>query len=224
MKSRTAFILRRALLAVAIVPVAWLIAFASGIGALVAREELHVGNAQGSTVTCRYIHAAGTYEMLDFTENPDAVVCALFVSVRSPPVSGDHWAAPLPPDKAVQIECRFIRYPADGDNGLGTRFVADAPLRLKVNFAARQLTVIGEDDRSALGEPVFDPTLSADTRANAWGALVYFPHGAVPILAGDPPGRLTLVIFSDNGHAALMLLPPRGALLWTRDGGCRISA
>jgi hypothetical protein len=76
MKSRTAFILRRALLAVAIVPVAWLMpgsclahawlmpgSFASGIGALIAREELHPGNAQGSTVTCRYIHAAGIYEM-----------------------------------------------------------------------------------------------------------------------------------------------------------------
>lgn len=50
MKLRTAFILRRALLALAIIPGAWLIAFASGVGALVAREQLHVGNAQGSTV------------------------------------------------------------------------------------------------------------------------------------------------------------------------------
>jgi hypothetical protein len=214
MISRTAFILRCALLAVAIVPIAWLTAFASGIGALVAREELHVGNAQGYTVTCRYIHAAGFYEMFDFTENTDAVVCAPFVSVLSPPVSGDHWAAPLPPDKAVEIECRFIRYPADGDNGLGTRFVAEAPLRLKVNLAARQVTVIGDDDRSALGEPDFDLPLSADTGA---AGLVNFSHGAVPILAGDPPGRLTLVIFSRNGRATLMLFS-------TRDGGCRTSA
>lgn len=221
MKLRTAFILRRALLALAIIPVAWLIAFASGVGALVAREQLHVGNAQGSTVICRYIHAAGTYEVFDFTENPDAVVCARFVSVRSPPVSGDHWAAPLPSDKSVQIECRFIRYPTDGDNGLGTRFTADAPLRLKLNFAARQLTLIRDDDRSALGEPVFASTLSANPGANAW---VQFSHGTVPILAGNPPGHLTLVITSGSGRAGLMLLPPRGPLLWSRDGGCRISA
>src|SRR5262249_36819337 len=156
---------------------AWLIAFASGIGALVAHERHHVGNAQGSTVICRYIHATGTYELFAFTEQPDALVCAHFVSVRSPPVSDDHWAAPLPSDKSVQIECRFIRYPADGDSGLGTRFTAEAPLRLEVNFAARQLTVIGDDDRSALGQPVFDSTPSVNAGA---GALVQFSHGAVP--------------------------------------------
>jgi hypothetical protein len=127
----------------------------------------------------------------------------------------------LPSDKSVQIECRFIRYPADGDNGLGTRFTADAPLRLKVNLAASQLTLTRDDDRSALGEPVFDSTLSANTGANAW---VEFSHGMVPILAGNPPGHLTLVITSGDGHAGLMLFPPRGPLLWSRDGGCRISA
>jgi hypothetical protein len=220
-KSRTDFMLRRALPALAVILAAWLIALASGLGTLVGRVELHVGNAQGSTVTCRYVHAAGTYEMFDFTENPDAVDCARFVSVRSPPASSDRWAAPLPSDKSVEIECRFIRYPADGDNGLGTRFTADAPLRLKVNFMARQLTVTKHDDQSALGEPVFDPALTATTGANAW---VEFSHGAVPILAGNPPGRLTLVITSGNGHAGLMLLPPGGQILWSRDGGCRISA
>jgi hypothetical protein len=199
MTSRTAFIMWCALLALAIILVAWLAAFVSGVGALVAREQLHVGNAQGSTVTCRYIYAAGAYEIFDFTENPDDVVCARLVSVRSPPVSGDHWAAPLSSDRSVEIECRFIRYPADGDGGLGTRFTADAPLRLKVNLAAGQLTPVSDDDRSALGEPVFNPALSGNNEAVAW---VEFSRGTVPILAGNPPGHLTFVITSGNATQA----------------------
>jgi hypothetical protein len=221
MKSNPAFILRALMALAIIIPLTWLTAYASGVGALVAREELHVGNAQGSTVTCRYVHAAGTYEMIDFTEKPEDVVCARLISVRSPPVSGGHWAASLPSDRPVQIECRFIRYPADGDDGLGTRFTADAPLRLKVDFAARQLTPVEDGERSALGEPVFDPNLSKNPRATAW---VEFSHGTVPILAGNPPGHLTLVITPDNGHASLMLFPSGGPILSSRNGGCRISA
>lgn len=218
MKSGTAFVLGRTLLALAIIAAAWLIAFASGVGWLVSRGQLHVGNAQGSTVTCRYVHATGTYEMFDFTENPDAVVCARVLQVRSPPVSGGHWAAPLPPDRSVQIECRFTRYPADGDDGLGTRFTGDAPLRLKVNLAARQLTVIDDDDRSVLGEPVFDSAIAGNNGAVAW---VEFSHGALPVIAG--PGHLTLTVTSGNGHAVLMLFPPGGPILTARDGGCRVS-
>ena len=221
MKSRAALVVVCGAAPLAAIAAAWLIAFASGTGMLVTRELLQLGDARGSTVTCRYIYAAGYYEQLNFTEKPDAAACARFVSVRSPALSADHWAAPLPSDRTVQIECRFIRYPADGDNGLGTRFTAQTPLRLNINVAARQLTLIGNEDQTALGKPIFDPTLMANNGANVW---VEFLHGAVPILAGNPSGHLTLVITSGNGHAVLMLSPPHGSVLWSRDGGCRVSA
>ena len=113
--------IRRIVLALSIIPAAWLILFATGAATLLIREQLQVGNAQGVTVTCRYVHATGTYEVIDFTTDPDAVTCARFVSLRSPPpVTEGRWAAPLPTDRMVQLECRFIRYPADGDGGLGT--------------------------------------------------------------------------------------------------------
>ena len=121
------------------------------------REQVHVGNAEGETVTCHYIHATGTYEVIDFTTDPDAVPCARFLSLRSPPpVTEGRWAAPLPTDRMVQLECRFIRYPVEGDGGLGTRFTAEAPLRLAVNFSAGQLDPVTADDRSALGDPKQD--------------------------------------------------------------------
>jgi hypothetical protein len=209
----------RVILALSIIPAAWLIFFATGAGALVFRGQVHVGNAQGVTVTCRYVHATGIYETFDFTTDPDAVTCAQFVSVRSPqPVTESRWAAPLPTDRLVQVECRFIRYPAEGDGGLGTRFTAEAPLRLAVNFSAGQLDLLSADDRSALGDPERrDPPFPG-------GAMVRFEHGAVPVFAGDKPGRLTLSIFSRDGQAGMFLLPPSGPLLWSRVGGCRPSA
>jgi hypothetical protein len=219
MKQRTATIMRRAILALSIIPAAWLILFATGAATLVRREQLHVGNAQGVTVTCRYIHAAGTYEIVDFTTDPDAVACAGYVSVRSPPpVTENRWAVPLPTDRMVQLECRFIRYPAEGDGGLGIRFTAEAPLRLAVNFKAGQLDLVTADDRSALGDP--KPTMPS----NSGGAMVRFEHGAAPIFTGEKPGRLTLSILSYDGRAAMFLLPPDGPLLWSREGGCRPSA
>src|SRR5262245_53962194 len=107
-------------LALSIIPAAWLILFATGTAALYFRKQEHVGSAQGATVTCQYVHATGTYDVIDFTTDPEAVTCARFVSLRSPPpVTEGRWAAPLPTDRVVQLECRFIRYPAEGDSGLG---------------------------------------------------------------------------------------------------------
>jgi hypothetical protein len=210
--------LRHVILALSIISAAWLILFATGAATLVFREQLHVGNAQGVTVTCHYIHATGTYEVIDFTTDPEAVACARYVSVRSPPpATGSRWAAPLPTDRMVQLECRFIRYPAEGDGGLGIRFTTEAPLRLAVNFSAGQLDLATADDRSALGDP------EQDTSPSPGSALVVFEHGAAPIFTGEKPGRLTLLIFSDNGRASMFLLPPGGPLL-SRVGGCRPSA
>jgi hypothetical protein len=207
------------ILALSIIAAAWLTLFATGAATLVGRAPSQVGNAQGGTVTCYYIHATGTYQVIDFTTNPDAVSCAWFVSLRSPPPATENrWAAPLPTDRMVQLECRFIRYPAEGDGGLGTRFTAEAPLRLAVNFGAGQLDLVTADDRSTLGDPEQDRPSSADI------AKVAFKHGAAPIFAGEKPARLTLVIFSRNGRAGMFLLPPSGTLLWSREGGCRPSA
>jgi hypothetical protein len=218
MNPRTGTITRRVLLALSIIPAAWLILFATGAGALVRREQVHVGNAQGQRVTCHYLHATGTYEVTDFTTDPDAVACARFVSLRSPPPDTEgRWAAALPTDRMVQLECRFIRYPAEGDGGLGTRFTAEAPLRLAVNFSAGQLDLVAADDRSALGDP------ERRDSPNAGSAMVMFEHGAAPVFTGEKPARLTLVIFSRDGHAGMFLLPPSGYLLWSREGGCRPS-
>src|SRR5262249_14498210 len=158
------------------------------------------------------------YELTDFTTDPDAVTCAQFVSLRSPPpVTESRWAAPLPTDRVVQLECRFIRYPTEGDGGLGTRFTAEAPLRLAVNFSTGQLDLVSADDQGVLGDPELDPSPSP-------GAIfVAFRHGAAPIFTGEKPGRLTLVISSDDGRAGMFLLPPSEHLLWSRVGGCRPS-
>jgi hypothetical protein len=210
---------RRVLLALSIIPAAWLVLFATGAGALVRREQVHVGNAQGQRVTCHYFHATGTYEVTDFTTDANAVTCAWFVSLRSPPpVTESRWAAPLPTDRMVQLECRFIRYPAEGDGGLGIRFTAEAPLRLTVNFSAGQLDLVSADDRSALGDP------KQDIPSNPGSLFVKFEHGASPIFTGDKPGRLTLSILSRDGRAGMFLLPPSDTLLWSREGGCRPSA
>src|SRR5262245_45869310 len=212
-------VVRRIVLALSIIPVAWLIFFATGAGALYFRERVHVGNAQGERVTCHYIHATGTYEVTDFTTDPDAVACARFVSLRSPPpVTEGRWGAPLPTDRVVQLECRFIRYPAEGDGGLGERFTAEAPLRVAVNFSAGQLDLVSADDRSALGDP------EQDTSPSPGAILIAFRHGAAPIFTGEKPGRLPLSIISRDGHAGMFLLPPGGTLLWSREGGCRPSA
>ena len=148
MKQRTATIRRVILVALSIIS-AVLILFATGAATLQVREQLHVGNAEAVTVTCRYIHATGTYEVIDFTTDPDAVTCARFVSLRSPPpVTEGRWAAPLPTDRMVQLECRF-RYAVEGDGGLGTRFTAEAPLRLAVNFSAGQLDLVTATSKRA---------------------------------------------------------------------------
>jgi hypothetical protein len=215
--------MRRVFLALSIIPAAWLILFASGVGALVSREPVLVGNAQAGRVTCHYIHATGTYEVTDFTSNPDAVSCAWFVSLRSPPpVTENRWGAPLPTDRVVQLECRFVRYPAEGDGGLGVRFTAEAPLRLAVNFSTGQLDLVTAGDRSVLGDPE-----RQSVPPNPGSIRVRFEHGAAPIFTGEKPGRLTLMIFSDYGHAGLFLLSPpvpESYLLWSREGGCRPSA
>jgi hypothetical protein len=219
MEQRTATIMRRVFLALSIIPATWLILFATGVAALVNREQVHVGNALGERTTCRYMHATGTYEVTDFTTDANAVVCAWFVSLRSPPpVTESRWAAPLPTDRMVQLECRFIRYPAEGDGGLGIRFTAQAPLRLAVNFSAGQLDLVTADDRSALGDP------KQDRPSHLSSVMVGFEHGAAPIFTGEKPGRLTLLIFSHDGRASMFLLPPSGTLLWSREGGCRPSA
>jgi hypothetical protein len=215
-KQRSATIMRRIILALSI-PAAWLIFFVSGAAVLFYREPERVGNAQGGTVTCHYVHATGFYHVINFTTDPDAVPCARFVSLRSPPpITESHWAAPFPTDRMVQLECRFIRYPAEGDGGLGTRFTAEAPLRLAVNFSAGQLELVSAEDRSALGDP------TQDTSTTPWSIHVRFEHGAAP--PGGRPWRLTFYVSPHNGRANMDLLPPTGYLLWSRQGGCRPSA
>jgi hypothetical protein len=123
----------------------------------------------------------------------------------------------LPIDRTVQLECRFLRYPAEGDGGLGMRFTAEAPLRLAVNFSSGQLDLVSADDRSALGDP------KQDKLSNPTSVFVKFEHGAAPIFTGEKPGHIRLLIFSHDGRASMFLLPPRGAGS-SRDGGCRPSA
>ena len=215
MKQGTATILRCIILALSIIPAAWLILSATDAAVLFFRERFHVENAQGARITCHYIHATGTYEVTDFTTDPDAVTCAMFVSLRSPPpVTEGRWAAPLPNDRTVQLECRFIRWPAEGDDGLGERFTAEAPLRLAVNFSTGQLDLVSADDRSALGEPKKLPP-------NPNNLYVQFEHGAAPIFAGDKTHVVVLSIHSHDGRAWMFLARP---LLWSREGGCRPSA
>src|SRR5262249_51397313 len=138
-----------------------------------------------------------------------------FVSLRTPPpVTESRWAAPLPNDRTVQLECRFIRYPVEGDGGLGERFTAEAPLRLAVNFSAGQLDLVSVDDRSALGDP------KLELPPNRKSFYVKFEHGAAPIFAGDKPHVVMLSIHSRDGLAAIFLGRP---LLWSREGGCRPS-
>lgn len=208
--------------AVSVIATAWLILFATPTATLVFREQVQVGKAQGGRVTCHYIHATGTYEVTDFTTDPEAVRCAWFVSLRSPPpATASRWATPLPTDRTVQLECRFIRYPAEGDGGLGIRFTAEAPLRLAVNFSTGQLDLVSADDRSVLGDP------NQVAPPNPANISVRFEHGAAPIFTGEKPGRLTLSIFSHDGRAGMFLLPPPvpdSYLLWTREGGCQPSA
>src|SRR5262249_22353275 len=122
---RVASVIRRIVLALSIIPAAWLILFATGAGTLVNREQVHVGNAQGERVTCHSTHPTGTSEVPAFPPDRDPVASAGFVSLRSPPpVTEGRWAAPLPTNQTVQLECRFIRSPAEDDGGLGTRFTA----------------------------------------------------------------------------------------------------
>jgi hypothetical protein len=221
MRSRTgltlSFILRRGLLALAIIMLGWAAAFASGLGVLTLRSQLHVEGNRGDTVTCRYLHATGRYEITDFTEHPEAADCAKVVSVRSPPLSGDQWAAPFDGNQTVRLYCRFLMAPTDGDGGLGTRFGGDAPLRLTVNLAARRLT-LSDDDRRALGEPAFDKPSSPNANNAAVGWILFSP-GTTPPLAAHRP--VDLILFSRDGQASLMLRGPHG---WARQGGCRTSA
>jgi hypothetical protein len=209
MTSPTAVTLRCALLALATMSTASPVAFAADDGKLVSRGLKWSTGAQGAAVICGYETAKGSFDILEFSEHPESVTCAPFASAEARPVSGNHWAAPLPTDKTVELECRFLRPVSDAGNSLGTRFTADAPLRFKVNLKARQLTLASDDDRLALGEAAF--------RADTW---VVFSHGAA---LRDPPKELTLWTFPKDGQATL-LLGPLGAPIWSRPGGCRLGA
>jgi hypothetical protein len=218
MGSAMSFMRRSILLVLAIAAVGWLAAYATGIAKLTQREESHLPNNQGGSVTCRYASATGGYKIIDYTEHPAAVACAPYVSVWSRPTSGDHWAASIIREPSAVIECRFLRVPAGADNDLAARYTADAPLRLKIDLAARELTPIADDDRRALGVPPIDGAPSPAPHRFAW---VETSHGAVLVLTGPPPTDLTLTIFADDGRASLSLSGPHP---WERDGGCRPSA
>jgi hypothetical protein len=217
MQGRSGKILRRAVLVLSVVVVAWLVAFATGAATLIRREQLQVGQSQGKTITCHYAHAAGTYELVHFTTtDPDAIVCAQFISVHwPPPDTGTRWAMPLATDRATPIECRFLRSVADGDGGLGLRFAEDAPLKARVDFSTGQIELA---DAADLGKP--EPVRDSHP-SSIW---VRFQGGTVPILAGEKAGRLQLTIFSRDGRATMFLHPPSGGLLWSRPGGCRPGA
>lgn len=216
MSPRGTKLLRFVIVAIVTIAAISAAAIATGYGTLVAREAPRVGDAQGSRVTCRYLYAGGFHERFAFTPNPDAIVCPHFVSVRSPAPADDvHWAAPLPTNRTVQLECRFIRYPADGDSGLGARFTVDVPLRITVNFSDGRFEIMAPDDQAALGQP------QVETAGNRSMLSVIFERGGLPIIGGDRPGRLWLSLFSHDGSAALFLRPPTGALLSSRQGGCR---
>lgn len=212
--------MRRPLLRVfVIVAATWLVVFASGYGVLNSRATLHVGNAQGGTVTCRYLYAAGLHEQIAFTPDIEAFVCPRFISVRAPtPADEVHWAAALPTDRLVQLECRFLRYPVDGDNGLGIRFTVDAPLRISVNFTTGEFRLLDAADQASLGPPQPDASLGPNKTAVM---SMQFDRGTLPIFSGDHPGSLRLLMFSSDGQASMFLRPPQGPLLWSRQGGCR---
>ena len=222
MKGRRLSTTKRILLALAIIPAAWLIIFASGYGTRIgARESMHVGNAQGVTLTCNYLHATGIYKHVAFTTDPNTVACPQFLSVRTPgPADDVHWMAPLPTDRTVQLECRFIRYPVDGDDGLGARFTGDSPMRVAVNFTTREFQLLDPADQASLGsskpEKDFGPNKTATM-------VRMFDHGSLPVISGGEPGLLWLTIFSGGGDATMFLRPPKGPLLWSRQGGCRPS-
>ena len=115
----------------------------------------------------------------------------------------------------VQLECRFLRYAVEGDGGLGTRFTAEAPLRLAVNFSAGQLDLVTADDRSALGDP------KQDMPSHPAIAVVVFERGAAPIFTGESQG-LRLMIFLQRPRL-MFLQPPSGPLLWSRDEDVTLS-
>jgi hypothetical protein len=195
------------ILASATIWATWPVAVAADDGKLVTREQRWDARAKGAAVICHYQNAGGTFAITEFSEHPEAVTCAPSASAAARPLAGNHWAAPLPTDKTVAIECRFLPALADDGSGLGTRFGTNAPLRLKANFNAWQLALTGNDDRTALGE--------ADLSIRGWAR---FSHGTA---LRDPPKPLTLTISPDDGLATLMLRLADGKIPWSRPGGCR---
>jgi hypothetical protein len=219
--------MRRSIVVLAVLsllPAAWLIAFLTGYGMSVGRMTETRGS--WSAVTCYYLHPTGTYEVTEYTQQPDAVECTRFVSVRSPPPARgpQRWAAALPTDRAVEIECRFFEERSDADGGLGMRFGPNAPLRLAVQFNPQRVDLLDVDDRTALGSPApafADPAPRAPGTASS-SISVKFEQGSLPVFASPQKARLTLHIFAPDGRAAMFLLPTMTErLLWAREGGCR---
>jgi hypothetical protein len=208
-------------LALAVLPVAaWLVFLASGYGFLWG-HEVHTSAAAEGVVICRYFHATGIYEVTQFTTEPDPVRCPAAMPIRwpaRPPAvrPETQWAAAIPVDRRVEIECTFVQRPQDG-SGLEQRYSAGSPLRLAVDLGGGGVNLVDNADRTALGpwEPAEPAFISSRI---VWLA---FTQGALPIFQSGRNGRLSFKVTPPDGRAVLMLNAANPSLLWVREGGCR---
>jgi hypothetical protein len=126
------------------------------------------------------------------------------------------WAAAIPVDRRVEIECTFVRRPQDG-SGLEQRYSAGSPLLLALDLGGGAVDLVDNADRTALGpwEPE-DP--NAISSRIVWLA---FRQGALPIFQSGRNGRLSFSVIPRDGRATLILNAANPSLLWVREGGCR---
>jgi hypothetical protein len=212
--------MRRILLALCTLAAAWLVFFLPGYGVYLARQ-VETSLATEGIVTCHYFHATGFYEVTEFTSTPSTVVCSQLFPVHWPAPAPElrresHWAAPIPGDRPVTVECKFVRRPEDG-SGLEQRFSVDSPMRLTFDLSARMVEFIGSDERTVLGTGTPVEARSVSSRV-VW---LSFQHGALPIFGAGRSTRLTLFINPSQGRANLILNSSSPRLLWVREGGCR---
>jgi len=228
--------LRRALLALAVLPVAaWLVFLASGYGFLW-DQEVHTSEAAEAVVICRYFHATGTYDETQFTyfhapgpydetqyaTELNAVRCPRAMPIRwpaRPPAvrRETQWAAAIPVDHRVEIECTFVRRPQDG-SGLEQRYSAGSPLLLALDLGGGAVDLVDNADRTALGP--WEPWVGPNEMSSRI-VLLAFRQGALPIFQSGRNGRLSFSVTPRDGRATLILNAANPSLLWVREGGCR---
>jgi hypothetical protein len=213
--------MRRALLALAVLPVAaWLVFLASGYGFFLARE-VRTSAAAEAVVICRYFHARGSYDVTEFTTEPNAVRCPEAMPIRwparRPAVRREtQWAAAIAVDRPVEIECTFVRRPQDGSD-LEQRYSVRSPLRLTLDLGSGKVDFVDNADRAALG-PWVPVEPNAISSRIVWLA---FTQGALPIFQSGRNARLNFSVTPRHGHATLILNAANPSLLWVREGGCR---